>query len=114
MSDISYNSSISDVAVLKQIGQFIREKRVEKNINQDFLAGNAAISRSTLSQIERGENISLINLIKILRILDTLYVLDRFKIETQISPMLLAKEEQKKRKRASRNKNAPKNNDIGW
>ncbi|MFC3559788.1 hypothetical protein [Pedobacter jamesrossensis] len=46
--------------------------------------------------------------------LDALYVLDRFKIEPQISPMLLAKEEQKKRKRASRAKESPKEEESGW
>ncbi|NRF37527.1 helix-turn-helix domain-containing protein [Pedobacter foliorum] len=114
MNDISYIHSNSDIAILKQIGQFIKEKRIEKNINQNSLADNAAISRSTLSLIERGDSISLVNLIKILRILDTLYVLERFRTEPQISPMLLAKEEQKKRKRVLRAKNNPKNEDLGW
>lgn len=114
MNDISYIESNSDIAILKQIGQFIKEKRLEKNINQNVLASNAVISRSTLSLIERGENISIINLIKILRILDALYVLDRFKIEPQISPMLLAKEEQNKRKRAFRTKENPENQELGW
>ncbi|MES2457385.1 MAG: helix-turn-helix transcriptional regulator [Bacteroidota bacterium] len=114
MSDISYNYNNSDVLILKQIGRFIKEKRIEKNINQDSLASDAVISRSTLSLIERGENVSLINLIKILRTLDALYVLDSFKIETQISPMLLAEEEQKKRKRAFQAKQTPENEDLGW
>jgi len=114
MNDISYIHNNSDLAILKQIGQFIKEKRIEKNINQEVLASNAVISRSTLSLIERGENISLINLIKILRTLDILYVLDRFSPAPQISPMLLAKEEQKKRKRVFSTKQKPENEDLGW
>jgi len=113
MNDISDMSTNSDVSILKQIGEFIKEKRIEQNIKQDSLAASAVLSRSTLSLIERGESISLINLIKILRILDALYVLDKFKIETQISPMLLAKEEQKKRKRAYGEKEKPEE-ELGW
>ena len=114
MNDISYTVANSDISILKQIGEFIKEKRVEQNINQNSLASGAVISRSTLSLIERGESISLLNLIKILRMLDALYVLDRFKIESQISPMLLAKEEQKKRKRSSRTKENPEEKELGW
>ncbi|WP_285059139.1 helix-turn-helix domain-containing protein [Pedobacter ginsengisoli] len=114
MNDISYINANSDVSILKQIGEFIKEKRIEQNIKQDELASGAVISRSTLSLIERGESISLINLIKILRMLDALYVLERFKIEPQISPMLLAKEEQKKRKRAFRTKGHPEEDELGW
>lgn len=114
MNDISYAGANSDISILKQIGEFIKEKRVEQNINQNSLASGAVISRSTLSLIERGESISLLNLIKILRMLDALYVLDRFKIEPQISPMLLAKEEQKKRKRAFRAKENPEEEELGW
>ena len=114
MNDISDMIANSDASILKQIGEFIKEKRIEQNIKQDSLASAAVISRSTLSLIERGESISLINLIKILRMLDALYVLDRFKIEPKISPMLLAKEEQKKRKRVFRTKENPEEDDLGW
>lgn len=114
MNEFSYINANSDISILKQIGEFIKEKRIEQNINQDSLASSAVISRSTLSLIERGESISLLNLIKILRMLNALYVLDIFKIEPQISPMLLAKEEQKKRKRAFRAKENPEEGELGW
>ena len=114
MNDISYIYSHSDVAILRQIGDFIKQQRIAKNISQESLASSAVISRSTLSLIERGENISLINLIKILRILDALHVLDRFKTEPQISPIQLAKDEQKKRKRTSKLKQQSENDDLGW
>ncbi|MFC3559784.1 helix-turn-helix domain-containing protein [Pedobacter jamesrossensis] len=53
MNDISYTYTNSDILILEQIGEFIKEKRVELNINQDSLASGAVISRSTLSLIER-------------------------------------------------------------
>ncbi|SRR5690554_4551860 len=114
MNDKSYILNYSDTAILKEIGEFLKAKRLEQNLTQEEVATKAAMSRSTLSLVERGEGISLINLLKILRILDALYVLESFRLETQISPLLLAKEEENKRKRASKNYNQSKNEDIGW
>jgi transcriptional regulator with XRE-family HTH domain len=113
MNDLSYTSAYSDTAILREIGKFIQSKRLEQNLTQEALAEKAAISRSTLSLAERGENIALTNLLKILRVLDALYVFGLFKSETHISPMQLAKEDERKRKRASMN-NSHKKDDLGW
>lgn len=102
MNDLSYISTFSDIAILKEVGEFIKSKRIEQNLTQDEVADRAAISRSTLSLLERGDNISLTNLLKVLRVLDALYVLEQFKEVEQISPLQLAKEDEKKRRRASR------------
>lgn len=108
MNDISY----SDSAILKEIGKFLKTTRVAQNITQDELSERAAISRSTLSLAERGENISLLNLLKILRELDALYVLDKFRVRKTVSPLLLAEEEAKMRRRASRNNKSK--DELGW
>ena len=112
MNDISY--IYSDSAILREIGEFLKSRRIDKNLTQDEVAHNAAISRSTLSLVERGENISIINLLKILRVLDALYVFDQFVTKSTISPMQMASEDEKKRKRASRNNSQTKKDDIGW
>ncbi|SFN90531.1 Helix-turn-helix [Paenimyroides ummariense] len=114
MNDLSYISSMSDAAILKEIGEFIKVKRIEKNLTQDEVAEKAAISRSTLSLLERGENTALSNLLKVLRVLDTLYVFEQFKVIEQISPIKLAKEDEKKRKRASRNNKENDKDSVGW
>ena len=46
--------------------------------------------------------------------MDALHVLDKFKTEPKISPIQLAKDEQKKRKRASKLKQQSENEDLGW
>ena len=79
MSNISDISLFSDKAILATIGLFVQQTRIKQNLNQQELADRAAVSRSTVSLLERGENISLINLLKILRILDALYVLKNLK-----------------------------------
>lgn len=114
MNDISYGSNYSDTAILREIGEFIKSKRIENNLTQYEVADKAAISRSTLSLAERGENIAMLNLLKILRVLDALYVFEQFRIQPQISPLQLAKEDEKRRKRASKNNLQNNNNDIGW
>lgn len=87
-SDIKF---LSDRAILKEIGKFIQQTRIRQNDTQEQFSKKAAISRSTLSLIERGEGGSLLNFIKILRTLDALYVLKDIKLSEEISPLQLAK-----------------------
>lgn len=115
MSNISDINLLSDKAILSTIGFFIQQTRIKQNFPQEDLATQAAISRSTLSLVERGDNISLTNLIKILRTLNALYVLEAFEVKEEISPLQLAKGKKQKRKRVS--KQASQNNDntdLGW
>lgn len=114
MSDISYINTWSDKAILAQIGNFIKQRRIKSDLTQNELADKAAISRSTLSLIERGENIALVTLIKILRILDALYILDQFQVIEELSPLQLAKGEKKIRQRASNRSNNQNEEDLGW
>lgn len=116
MRNISYISNLSDKAILSEIGNFIAHRRVQLQITQAELAEKAALSRSTISLVERGESISLNNLLKILRILDALYVLQSFVVQEQESPLALAKEEQKKKaKRVSRTQDSSTDKeDLGW
>lgn len=114
MNDISSINKFSDKTLLQNIGNFIQQIRIQQKRTQEDLANDAAISRSTLSLIERGDNISLLNLIKILRILDALYVLKNFQIPEEISPLQLAKGENKPRQRASSRHNNQNKEDLGW
>lgn|SRR5690554_6220915 len=111
MNEISYTN---DQTILKQIGSFVRQTRIRQHITQNELAEKAAISRSTLSLLERGESISLDNLIKILRILDALYVLEHFQTTDTSSPLQLAKQEKAQRKRARNQKTTGLEEDLGW
>jgi DNA-binding XRE family transcriptional regulator len=110
MMDIQNNiwQSMSDGAIIENIGSFIKHHRLEHNKTQTQLAFEAGINRSTLTLIESGKVGSLLTLIQLLRALHQLNVLDQFQIKTQLSPIQLAKLEVGKRKRAGRNlKNEP-------
>ena len=106
MNGISYKNwnAMSDQALASHMGAFVKHHRMEQNKTQEVLAHAAGISRSTLSLLERGEAVTLATFIQVLRVLDQLQVLDVFTVEFVISPILLAKLEKKKRKRASNKK----------
>ena len=96
-------NAMSDQALAAFIGQFIRSKRMEQNITQAQLAKDAGMSRSTLVLLEKGETASLSSLLQVLRMLNQLHVLAAFEITPVISPLLMAKEEMKKRQRVRKN-----------
>jgi transcriptional regulator with XRE-family HTH domain len=106
-------SSMSDNALMTQIGEFIKQQRLDQNKTQEVLAFEAGISRSTLSLLERGETVTLSTLIQVLRVLDQLQVMDAFVIQKTLSPLALAKMEKEKRKRAGNNK-SKKPEDHSW
>lgn len=118
MNDISDNiwNAMSDDAISRQIGKFVRHHRIEQNKTQDALAKNAGISRSTLSLLERGETVTVATLIQVLRVLDLLHVIDTFSIVKQQSPLQLARAEKKKRQRVASRRNTPgdTNNETDW
>ena len=115
MSDFQNSdwSSMSDVALMKTIGAFIRHHRLSQNKSQEEVARAAKISRSTLSLLERGERTLLVSFIKVIRILNLLYVMDVFKVKNEISPIEYAKLKKNSRKHArSKNENSKVN--PGW
>lgn len=108
-------TQMTDAAIIVQIGKFIKHTRTQKNKTQGQLAEMAGLNRSTLSQIENGESISLSSLIQILRALDCLFVLNDFDFSEEISPLEYAKLKKQSRKRV-RNKTPQTENkdDLGW
>ncbi|MFI1771502.1 helix-turn-helix domain-containing protein [Thalassobellus citreus] len=106
-------TSMSDKSIIESIGSYIKQQRLNKNKTQAQTAEHAGVNRWTISQIENGEAISLTSLVQILRALDLLHVFNSFKIETQISPLELAKLEKQKRQRA-RNKNNNTQTESEW
>jgi DNA-binding XRE family transcriptional regulator len=107
MTETSYNNwnAMSDVALAKQIGAFVKHHRMQCNKTQETLATDAGISRSTLSLLEHGQTVTLATLLQVLRVLDQLHIMDVFAVSQSISPLALAKLAMQKPKRArSKNK----------
>lgn len=122
MTDSSFTNraAMSDKALAEHIGAFVRHHRMEQNKTQDELAAAAAISRSTLSLLERGETVMLTTLIQVLRVLDQLEVLSAFDVNVSLSPLALAKLQREKRQRArsksgkQKDINKDKPNETNW
>lgn len=98
-SNINLNSG-SDAVTLQAIGNFLKEARLQQNKSQEVAAEEAGVHRSTLVRMENGEGGTLLSFIQLLRMLDKLQLLQVFETKPQVSPMLLAELELKKRRRA--------------
>ena len=105
-------ASMTDNAIIKAIGAYIKHQRLEQNKTQAQVAKEAGINRWTLSQIENGGSVTLATLVQILRVLDLLHLLDIFTVKEKISPIEYAKLREKEKKR-SRSKNKP-GEDSEW
>jgi transcriptional regulator with XRE-family HTH domain len=93
----------------------VKHHRLKQNLTQDKVAGAASISRSTLSLLEKGETVTIVTLLKVLRVLDLLYVMDAFRIRKDISPIEYARRAEKERQRARPKEGSKKaKEDIGW
>lgn len=102
--NIKYWHVMSDPALLEQMGEFLKQTRLQQNKTQQQVATAAGINRSTIVQIEKGGGGTLLSFIQILRALEQLQIFEHFEIKQQFSPLQLAKLEQNKRQRASAKK----------
>lgn len=57
----------SDRQILTELGDKFKLARINKRLTQDDVAEKTGIARRTISRFESGENISVLNLIALLR-----------------------------------------------
>lgn len=108
-------ASLSDTAIVTQIGDFVKNTRIQQNKTQAQLALASGLNRYTIGKIENGESITLSSLIQILRSLQQLHLLENFQFKEQISPLEYAKLKKKQQKERVRSKNSSKQKeDLGW
>ena len=91
--------------ILREVGSRIRAYRLQRNLSQGDLASQAGVNRTTVRDIERGNDSQLSTLLKILRVLGRLDALDSFLPEPSISPIQLMKFQGKIRQRARKRAN---------
>lgn len=115
-TNIKYQG-LSDKAVLLKLGFFLKQTRLSQNKTQEQLATDAGLNRWTISQIEKGESITLTSFIQVLRALDALFFLEQFEVEDEISPLEYASLKKRERKRAGRNDSSSSQaneEQLGW
>lgn len=112
--------ALTDSVILLQIGQKLKEARIEQNISQKALADSCGLSTFSISQMENGHNTSLLSLVMVLRALNRLDVFEELFREKPISPVALSElmKKNQQRKRAYTMKNHADNkgvqNDFDW
>lgn len=92
-------TTMSEQAIAEAIGSRLEALRVKKNLNQETVAEEAGISRTTLRQLMAGKG-TLLNLIAVLRVIGELDRLSSLVEEVRSSPIQMAKMAGKKRQRA--------------
>ena len=96
---------LADEMILNKIGERLKALRLKQNITQQRLAEDSSVSLSSVKKIENGEIGSFESLLRVLRTLGKLEVLQPLVEEEQLSPSeyyeMVNKLHSLRRKRAS-------------
>ena len=95
------DETVSDEAILKELGNRIAQTRLNQNITQSALSEEAGISLPTEQRAEHGHPVQTTTLIRILRALGLAENLESLIPPPAISPVQQLKIQGKRRKRAS-------------
>jgi len=104
---ISHNSyaSASDKILVELIGKNLQRMRVAQDLTQDQVAEKSGINRSTIAKLENGRAATMLTIVKVLRAIDRLDVLQPIFDKPQPTPYVLMEQqavyEKAQRKRAS-------------
>jgi len=96
--------TVSDSAILKELGKRLRALRIRKDITQEELGQRVLLAVGTIKSLEAGKG-KLSTLVAVLRELGALEQLDQFIPPISISPLGMAKDKgrlTKERQRARR------------
>lgn len=106
----------TDTRLIELIGAKIRSLRLNRDQSQASLAANSGVAVSVVQRLENGFGCTMTNLIKILRGMQQLEMLDDFFKEAPVSPRMLAKmaNVDKKRKRATKKKKNESDETLLW
>ena len=95
----------NNYAIMKELGQRIKDIRIARNITQAEFANSSGISLRTLTRLENGENVKMDVLCNAIR---TLGFCENFELllqEQTLSPVQIFDGQTKKRQRVKQNKN---------
>lgn len=96
-----FSQTLSDTAVLQEVGARLAQYRLNRNLTQQALAREAGVSLRTLNRIECGEPSQTANMLRVLRVLGLLTNLGLLVPEPPVSPIQQLKLKGKVRQRAS-------------
>ncbi len=97
--------SMTNTRIEAEIGERLKNVRLQYNISQSDLAKRTGLSRVSISKIERGLGVNLSSLIEIMRGLKVLENIELLIPEQEVSPIEMIRLKNKtKKKRASTKK----------
>ncbi len=91
MGHLSYTSA-TDREVMQELGRRLVALRESQRLTMLEAAERAALSRQTLYRAERGQNPTLVTIVRLLRVYGRLAALESFIPEPEISPMAVLEE----------------------
>ena len=97
MKDFKFTSAVE---IAQQLGERLKQARLNKDMTQTEVAAYAGVSRKTVLNAEKGK-VQLENLVAILQALELTDQLERFLSAPALSPIQLAKLQGRQRQRAS-------------
>jgi transcriptional regulator with XRE-family HTH domain len=98
----SIASALSDPEILAELGRRLRSYRLQRNFPIRVLAERAGVTPLTLQNAERGRNVTVETLLRVLRALDRIEQLDAFLPEPVLSPLALLEARRPPQRRRAR------------
>jgi transcriptional regulator with XRE-family HTH domain len=89
--DMGINKLMADGVILAALGKRLARHRIAQNYTQEVLATEAGISKRTLERLEAGQPSQLLTLIRVLRALNMMNLLEAAIPETMTRPVDLLK-----------------------
>ena len=86
------DTSGTDREVMRELGRRLVALRESQRLTMLEAAERAALSRQTLYRAERGQNPTLLTIVRLLRVYGRLAALESFIPEPEISPMAVLEE----------------------
>jgi transcriptional regulator with XRE-family HTH domain len=103
--------TMTDKAILIEMGERIRARRLENNLTQGEVARKAGVGRNVIHNIENGNVYTIAGLIRVLRAIHLIRQMDLFVPDSGPSPLELIKLEGRRRKRATGRRKLRKENE---
>jgi transcriptional regulator with XRE-family HTH domain len=97
---MTISGALSDDAVMKELGRRLAQLRIDSNYTQEYLAERAGLGKRTLERLEKGMQVQTSSLVRVLRSLGQLDVLEGLLPSVDIRPMDMLRLKKNRRQRA--------------
>ncbi|MDR0876811.1 MAG: helix-turn-helix domain-containing protein [Treponema sp.] len=94
-------NSLTDDAVMRELGRRLAQVRVDGNYTQEYLAQKAGVAKRTLERLEKGAQVQSTALFRVLRSLNLLDTLEILVPANDIRPMDMLLLKKNRRQRAT-------------